>query len=264
MSEISVVKMNESAGHALQYIKEADDPEERKQVELRIRKMMGKTVNLSYEERIVQLEAALELAESTYWKASICWNLWSVKDGLESQKDLKKAYEYVISDPEFYLSSRHSDILRLMLEFYSGKLDRAKVAEDLLLLLPQIYGTTKPEVYGNRGKKFAYEILADFYKDSQNRCLIEIYTGLLECRISEEYLIELYDACIQFHEQDRFANIISTVIQNMEPFTKEDADALEKFLSTHEKQLNAVTVTALRSILKTKRKEFGGYRYDIF
>lgn len=54
------------------------------------------------------LSEALELAESIYWKADICWRLWLVYEKLEmieeSQCYLKKAYNYVISDQYLHRS----------------------------------------------------------------------------------------------------------------------------------------------------------------
>lgn len=39
---------------------------------------------------------------------------------------------------------------------------------------------------------------------------------------------------------------------------------MEQFLQAHSQQLGTVVVAALRSILKAKQKESGGYRYGIF
>lgn len=143
-------------------------------------------------------------------------------------------------------------------------MDKPILAERLLQILPEIYGNIKPEVYGAWYKKWDYEALADFCKDSNHKCLIDIYTGLLECEINKEYLEALYNACINFHEEERFQTIVGTTIQVMEPLSKTEADCLEQFLQTHSQQLGTVVVTALRSILKAKQKGSGEFRYSIF
>ncbi len=268
LSYVSGAEMCKNAEEILENIKSSNTSDEMNQIKFRIKKSIGSNKKVNLKQRKQSLSEALELADSIYWKARMCWSLWLVYEELgnmeESQFYLKKAYNYVTSDPDLYLNPIHSNILERMLKYYNCKLDKTMLVKRMFQILPEIYGNIKPEIYGFFNKSMAYEALADFYRGSKHKCLIDIYTGLLECEIKKEYLEALYDTCIRFQEEERFQRIVSTTVQAMEPLSKKEADCMEQFLQAHSQQLGTVVVAALRSILKAKQKESGGYRYDIF
>lgn len=104
---------------ALKYIKRADSTGEMNQIMLSIKQISGRNKEVDLAQRKQRLSEALGLAESTYWRVNICLDLWPLYVGVEMieerQQYLKKAYEYVISDPDLYLHRMHSNILSLML-----------------------------------------------------------------------------------------------------------------------------------------------------
>ncbi len=264
---LSADKAEEEAKAALDYIRLSENPSEMEYMVLRIKEIFGNSQYRNPEERERMLKEALELAESTYWKVSISWDLWFLYYELgeteKSQAYLKQAYELVTSDSDLYLSRLHSNALRRMLQTYEGDLDKTAVAEKLLKILPEIYGTTKPEKYGRWNKMRAYEALEAFCKEKNPKYLIDIYTGLLECKVTKKTLQALYDACIKFQKESRFQDIVSTTIQGMDSLSKEETDSMEEFLKEYGSRLGIAAETALRSIIKAKQMELRGSRYDM-
>lgn len=251
-SVISVRKLNELVEPILKYSRDYKRIDEMRLFCGDLLKKGGRDKLEDFKNREKYLLEALELVKNNFYKtADIYWDLYVLYDYNDQvelgQQYLEKAYKLAIGKPEIYMTPLYCGILRVTLEFYSGKFNRDDIIQTLLEITPKVYGL-------DYRKKSVYQALRRVLLTMEDQRLIDVCIELLQLEFNYEVMGNLFDICNKYDKQGKFIVIINSILFKREFLSLDESSILENFLREKKEYFNSDTIDCLRAIINKVKK----------
>ena len=146
------------------------------------------------------------------------------------QQYLEQAYNTSQNSSDYKMTTSYCDLLHMILNFYEGEIDKSVVAQELMDIVPDIYGNNIKRLY-------IYSELKKYLVRRGDIREINVCFEMLRCEFDAYKLEALFRSCKRQGQQELFINKIKTILEEKGFFSNEEIQIIEKFLADNKNQM---------------------------
>lgn len=193
----------------------------------------------------------LEIAED-YGKDFVlveaCRHMFLLYDSQNETKDLgqqylKRAYDLAKEGGSYYFTARYCTLLQLVLDYYTGEIDKAGIVQELLEITPRVYSSDKRRSRIYRG-------LQKYFSANNDTREMEVCYELLCCEFSYDGVKCYYDSCMRHKSLEIFLEKLNLICLEKGVLSKDELLCLEEFIKYNKSDMEANFVQSLEAIQK--------------
>lgn len=194
-----------------------------------------------------QLEIA-EIYGKDYDLVEACRHLFLMYDSQDKTKDLsqqylKRAYDLAKGSDSYYLTARYCTLLQLVLDHYTGEMDKAGIVQELVEITPRVYGSDK------RCSRI-YRGLQRYFSANNDTREMEVCYELLCCEFDYNGVKCYYDSCMKHQNSDIFLEKLNLICLEKGVLSKDELLSLAVFIENNKDEMEANFVQSLEVIQK--------------
>lgn len=193
----------------------------------------------------------LEIAEAygkDYDLVEACRHLFLMYDSQNATKDLgqqylKCAYDLAKGSDSYYLTIRYCTLLQLVLDYYTGEIDKAGIAQELLEMTPRVYSSDKRRSRIYRG-------LQRYFSANNDTREMEVCYELLCCEFNYDGVKCYYDSCMKHQNPEIFLERLNLICLEKGFLSKDELLSLDKFIENNRSEMETNFVQSLEVVQK--------------
>lgn len=207
----------------------------------------------------------LEIAEvycKDYDVVEACRHLFLMYDSQFETKDLgqqylKRAYDLAKGSDSYYLTARYCTLLQLVLDCYTGEMDKAGIVQELVEITPRVYGSDK------RCSRI-YRGLQRYFSANDDTREMEICYELLCCEFNYNGVKCYYDSCMKHQNPEMFLEKLNLICLEKGVLSKDEFLSLAGFIENNRSEMEANFVQNLEVIQKRMESAQRTNNYNLF
>lgn len=178
----------------------------------------------------------------------VCKRLFLVYDSQDETKDLgqqylKRAYDLAKGSDSYYFTVKYCTLLQLVLDYYTGEIDKAGIVQELIEITPRVYGSDKRRSRIYRG-------LQRYFSENNDAREMEICYELLCCEFNHDELKCYYDSCKKYQNSEIFLEKLNLICLEKGVLSKDELLSLDEFIKNNRSEMETNFVQNLEVVQK--------------
>lgn len=173
------------------------------------------------------------------------YQLYDPQDGAGDlgQQYLKRAYDLAKRSEGYRMTPSYCTLLQIVLDSYIGEINKAGIAQELVEIIPGIYGS-------DRRRSRIYRGLQRYFSVNNDSREMEVCYELLCCNFNYGEIKGYYDSCMKYQNSEEFLEKLNLICLEKGSLSKDEILSMTEFIESNRSEMEISFVQRLEMILK--------------